>query len=141
MPGRERMPKILIVGLNFYPELTGIGRYTGEVAAYLAAYGFQVRVVTPPRYYPHWRIQPGYQAWGYRRETWQEVEIRRCPLWIPRRPRSWEKETILAGFRDALEIMMGGKRDLKVILLRTICIQGLPCSSLRLVRRSWSSGT
>ena len=38
--------RILIYGINFSPELTGIGKYTGEMAAWLAARGHQVRVVT-----------------------------------------------------------------------------------------------
>ena len=28
--------KILLYGINFSPELTGIGKYTGEMAAWLA---------------------------------------------------------------------------------------------------------
>ena len=47
--------KILLYGLNFTPELTGIGKYTGELAAWLAARGHAVRVVTAPPYYPAWK--------------------------------------------------------------------------------------
>ncbi len=75
--------RILIYGLNFYPEPTGIGKYTGELAAYLAGHGHQVRVITTPPYYPHWKIQPGYSSKAYRKETWQGVEILRCPVWVP----------------------------------------------------------
>jgi colanic acid biosynthesis glycosyl transferase WcaI len=78
--------RILIVGINFYPEPTGIGKYTGELAAYLATHGHQVHVITTPPYYPHWQVQSGYRAWHYKRETWQDVEIQRCPLWVPRQP-------------------------------------------------------
>ena len=47
--------KILLYGINFAPELTGIGKYTGE----LAARGHEVRVVTAPPYYPAWAVSPG----------------------------------------------------------------------------------
>ncbi len=77
--------RILIYGINFAPELTGIGKYTGEMAAFLAAQGHQVRVVTAPPYYPHWQVQPGYRGWWYKRETWQGVTVYRCPLWVPGR--------------------------------------------------------
>jgi len=30
--------KILLHGINFAPELTGVGKYTGEMAQWLAAY-------------------------------------------------------------------------------------------------------
>ncbi len=80
------MLKILILGLNFHPELTGIGKYTGELAAYLAGRGHTIRVITTPPYYPHWRVQPGYRGWQYRQENWQGVWVLRCPLWVPGRP-------------------------------------------------------
>jgi colanic acid biosynthesis glycosyl transferase WcaI len=89
---------VLIVGLNFYPELTGIGKYTGELAAYLAGRGHAVRVITTPPYYPHWKIQNGHRAWRYQKESWQGVEIQRCPLWVPRRPRGLTRLLHLATF-------------------------------------------
>jgi colanic acid biosynthesis glycosyl transferase WcaI len=90
--------KILIVGLNFHPELTGIGRYTGELAAFLAGQGHTVRVITTPPYYPYWQIQSGYHAWQYRKESWQGVEIQRCPLWVPRHPTGFTRLLYLASF-------------------------------------------
>lgn len=54
--------KILINGLNFAPELTGIGKYTGEMAAWLSAAGHEVRVVTAPPYYPEWQVGAGGTA-------------------------------------------------------------------------------
>jgi colanic acid biosynthesis glycosyl transferase WcaI len=46
------------------PELTGIGKYSGEMAEWLAAQGHEVRVVTAPPYYPQWKVAEGYaNAW------------------------------------------------------------------------------
>jgi colanic acid biosynthesis glycosyl transferase WcaI len=58
--------KILLYGINFAPELTGIGKYTGEMATWLVAQGHQVRLVTAPPYYPAWAVSPGYsgRAWA-----------------------------------------------------------------------------
>ncbi|MEJ8854246.1 glycosyltransferase WbuB [Variovorax robiniae] len=75
--------KILLYGINFAPELTGIGKYTGEMAAWLAAAGHEVRVVTAPPYYPDWAVWPGYSATRFRRETWRGVEVFRTPVWVP----------------------------------------------------------
>ncbi len=60
--------KILIHGINFSPELTGIGKYSGEMAQWLAARGHEIRVVTAPPYYPEWRVGAGYSAFKYRTE-------------------------------------------------------------------------
>jgi colanic acid biosynthesis glycosyl transferase WcaI len=78
--------RILIHGLNFSPEKIGIGKYTGEMASWLAQAGHEVRVVTAPPYYPDWKVQPPYRAWKFQRETWQGVEVFRCPLWVPAKP-------------------------------------------------------
>lgn len=76
--------KILIHGINYYPELTGIGKYTGEMAEWLVSSGHKVRVVTAPPYYPEWHIGKGYSAFRYRKEHLNGVEVFRCPLLIPR---------------------------------------------------------
>ena len=54
--------KILLYGINFSPELTGIGKYTGELAAWLAARGHDVRVVTAPWWPPPMRA-PIWPPW------------------------------------------------------------------------------
>ena len=76
---------ILITGINFYPELISTGKYTSELAFWLAAHGWDVRVVTAPPYYPEWKVQPGYFSWKYQREEINGVTVYRCPLWVPPR--------------------------------------------------------
>ena len=74
-----RPVKILLYGINYAPELTGIGKYTGEMAAWLASAGNEVRVVTAPPYYPEWRVANGFpNVW--QTEHWQGVRVWRCPL-------------------------------------------------------------
>ncbi|MDO8261645.1 MAG: glycosyltransferase WbuB [Gallionella sp.] len=60
--------RILIHGINFSPELTGIGKYSGEMAEWLVAQGHEVRVVTAPPYYPQWKVAVGYSGVRYKRE-------------------------------------------------------------------------
>lgn len=79
--------KILIYSANFAPEPTGIGKYSGEMAAWLAAQGHEVRVVSAPPYYPAWQLGEGYASWPpYRREQWQGVDVWRASLWVPHSP-------------------------------------------------------
>lgn len=54
--------KILVYGINYSPELTGIGKYTGEMVEWLAAQGHEVRVITAPPYYPQWQVGENYSA-------------------------------------------------------------------------------
>ena len=107
--------RILIYGINFHPEPTGVGKYTGEMAEWLASRGHEVRVVTAPPSYPQWRIFPGYRAWKYSRESVRPqkgkgkpageglnpvsgMEIFRCPTWVPANPSGLKRLLHLASF-------------------------------------------
>ena len=78
--------RILLVGINFYPDLTGIGVYSADMAAYLGRQGHQVHVVSAPPYYPYWKVQPGYKGWRYEHEGWEGMQVYRAPLWVPGKP-------------------------------------------------------
>lgn len=77
--------KILIYGINYSPELTGIGKYSGEMSGWLSAEGHDVRVVTAPPYYPEWRVAEGYNN-AYSRSHEGDVQVIRCPLFVPSKP-------------------------------------------------------
>ena len=99
--------KILLHGINFAPELTGIGKHTGEMAAWLAARWHVVRVVTAPPYYPDWQVADGYSSRSCRRHTWQGLDVWRCPLWVPVRPGGLKRLLHLASFAlGSLPVML-----------------------------------
>jgi len=82
-PGQKR---ILLLGLNFSPELVGVGRYTGDLAVYLSQRGYKICVVTAPPYYPEWNVMNGFSQTAYGIESKEGMVIYRCPLWVPKRP-------------------------------------------------------
>jgi len=99
--------KILIYSLNFAPEPVGIGKYSGEMAAWLVSQGHQVRVVAAPPYYPAWQLDQTYAWPPYRREHWQGVDIWRCPLWVPKMPGGLARVVHLLSFAiSSLPIML-----------------------------------
>ena len=75
--------KLLFYGINYAPELTGIGKYTGEMAAFYAQMGHSVEVITAPPYYPAWEIKEGYKNWWVT-EVNQGVTVLRAPLYVPK---------------------------------------------------------
>lgn len=83
--------KILHLGINYWPEETGIGPYTTERCEYLAARGHQVSMVTGFPYYPRWEIDPIYRRRLAYREARNGVAIRRSWLYVPRRPASLKR--------------------------------------------------
>ncbi len=89
--------KILIYGLNYAPEITGVGKYTSEMAEWFAEAGHQVKVVTAPPYYPKWQIFPGYgNRWA--QEVQAGIKIYRSPLWVPRKPSALKRLIHLISF-------------------------------------------
>lgn len=75
--------RIIVYGINYWPDLTGIGKYTGEMCKWLAASGHNVCVVTAPPYYPQWKVGDGFSTWRYRHEIIDGVEVWRTPIWVP----------------------------------------------------------
>jgi colanic acid biosynthesis glycosyl transferase WcaI len=99
--------RILIYSANFAPEPTGIGKYSGEMSAWLAARGHHVRVVAAPPYYPAWKVNSDYLRPRYRREQWHGVDVWRAPLWVPKVPTGRSRVFHLASFAvTSLPIML-----------------------------------
>ena len=106
---RESTLRILIYGLNFTPELTGIGKYTGEMAEWLAARGHEVHVVTAPPYYPAWRVHADYKGRYFRaKEVAPGLTVYRTPLYVPQNPSGKRRLLHLFSFMLAsLPTMLG----------------------------------
>lgn len=109
--------RILIHGINFSPDLIGIGKYSGEMAEWLAAEGHEVRVVTAQPYYPQWRVANGFSAWRYQKELSPpslsykkkggSLVVFRCPLWVPSKLSGLTRLLHLASFAlSSLPIML-----------------------------------
>src|SRR5882757_6334039 len=77
--------KILICGINYAPDLTGIGKYTGEMGSWLAKNGHSVDVITGMPYYPQWQINSSYKKKWWHKEYIDGVKVYRCPLYVPRK--------------------------------------------------------
>src|SRR5665213_92350 len=85
-------------GVCAAPEITGVGRYTGEMAAWLAAEGHAVTVVATRPYYPEWRRSGGWRHWIWQSESRQGCRVIRCPLYVPRRVTGWRRVLHLGSF-------------------------------------------
>ncbi len=89
--------KILVYGINYSPELTGIGKYSGEMVEWMAQQGHEVRVITAPPYYPEWNVSKPYSRWRYRREA-GAATVWRCPLYVPAQPSTIKRLIHLTSF-------------------------------------------
>jgi colanic acid biosynthesis glycosyl transferase WcaI len=73
--------RVILYGMNFAPEIAGVGKYTGEIAEYLTGQKANVTVVTTPPHYPGWSVKDGY-ANSYSSETKNGMRVFRVPLFL-----------------------------------------------------------
>ncbi len=90
--------KILVLSTNFYPELTGVGKYSGEMSSWLSNAGHDVRVICSPPYYPQWSIYSGYYSFFYSKERYNNLTVFRCPIWVPKKPSGYKRLLHLISF-------------------------------------------
>lgn len=116
--------KILLYGINYSPELTGIGKYSGEMARWLATQGHEVRVVTAPPYYPDWKVWRGFSSWRFNKCHEDGVIVIRCPLYVPSKPSALKRLLHLACFSlsssFAVLAQLRWKPDLLVLVVPTL---------------------
>ncbi|MFB9950269.1 WcaI family glycosyltransferase [Rhizobium puerariae] len=71
--------RVVVYGMNYAPELAGVGRYTGEIAEHLAQTGVDVSVVTTPPHYPGWKVSGSFRN-RYSSGVENGVKVLRTPL-------------------------------------------------------------
>lgn len=78
--------RILLVGINYAPDLIGVPKYNTELCESLVAEGHDVRVITAPPYYPVWKIPPGFRNRYFRATDVDGVRVTRTPIYVPKHP-------------------------------------------------------
>ncbi len=77
--------RVMITGVNYWPELSGISPYTAGLAEHLAEQGAEVVVLTAMPSYPSWRVFEDYRGSWRRRGRERGVEVQRFRIYVPRR--------------------------------------------------------
>lgn len=90
--------RILVLGLNYTPEPTGIAPYTSGMARFLSAAGHDVRVITGFPHYPFWKIADGYEGMRRMYERDGGVRVARVSHPVPENPTGRARIAAEAGF-------------------------------------------
>ncbi|MFD2174855.1 WcaI family glycosyltransferase [Rhodobacter lacus] len=79
--------RILVLGINYAPELISTAVYTTGLAEHLSEGGDRVEVITALPYYPAWRVFEGWRGFRWRRKRpAARLGVTHCPLYVPARP-------------------------------------------------------
>src|SRR5580765_3807462 len=84
--GRFMTLKVTVWGINYAPEVVGIGPYNAALCRFLSARGHSARMVTSFPYYPAWAKQRKDRHSLFRTDHLEGVPIHRCWHFVPKRP-------------------------------------------------------
>jgi colanic acid biosynthesis glycosyl transferase WcaI len=118
--------RILVLGINYWPDRTGIAPYTTGRCEYLAGRGHEVTVCTGLPYYPQWRVHDDYRSRMWSREQRNGVTILRNWLYVPRRVTSLRRILHEASFFvSSLQRLMLGRRPQLLLIISPPLALGL----------------
>jgi colanic acid biosynthesis glycosyl transferase WcaI len=75
--------RVIVLSVNYWPEVTGIGALTTYRAEYLSSVGHEIEVCTTFPYYPDWKVPPEYKGKLGRKEKHNGVSIVRSYAYVP----------------------------------------------------------
>ena len=77
---------ILVVALNFSPEIVGCAKFTSEFVNWFSKKTNRVIVITTNPFYPQWKCEIN----RYSKTLKGNIQIIRCPIYIPKKSK-WNK--------------------------------------------------
>lgn len=75
--------RVLVVGINYAPEHSGIAPYTTATAEHLALRGADVLVISGVPHYPHWTVPKEYRLRRVGTSRINGVHVRRLRHYVP----------------------------------------------------------
>ncbi|GGF22905.1 glycosyltransferase family 4 protein [Williamsia phyllosphaerae] len=122
--------RVVIIGINYFPEPTGIAVYTSDIARILVARGHDVHVLTGLPHYPQWKVSADDPS--ARSTVVEGVSVRRLSHPVPAVPtlrgRAWME--IVFGIR-CLRVLNGTARTADAV----VCVSPALLSSAMVIGR------
>lgn len=112
--------RILLIGINYAPEHSGIAPYTTDAAQHLAAEGHEIRVLTGVDHYPHWR-PPRKMRWHLRlHEKRRGVYVTRLRHYVPRRQSALRRSLYEITFGAHVAVAANWRPDVVVAVVPSL---------------------
>ena len=89
--------RVVVIGINYPPEVAGIAPHTAALCRYLAARGHAVHMLTARPHYPAWRVFAGFRECRLKRDVQDGVPVVRVPSYVPRDPSSLFRRLLYDG--------------------------------------------
>lgn len=102
--------RVIVWGINYAPEITGIAPHNVALCEFLQRHGHDVEMVTTFSYYPAWRKRVEDRQLLYRTDRINGVPVHRCWHFVPQR--------LSAGKRIVHEATFILASTMRILLLR-----------------------
>jgi glycosyltransferase involved in cell wall biosynthesis len=126
--------QVLVVGLNYDPEPTGIAPYTSALSRGLTRAGHKVKIVTTQPHYPAWEIKPDNKIWT---ETvhLSRMETTRVLHYVPKSPSLLKRliSELTFGFRSVFR--RWGSPEVIILPSPSLLATGLALIKARLLHK------
>ncbi|MDQ2823851.1 MAG: WcaI family glycosyltransferase [Verrucomicrobiota bacterium] len=83
--------RIIVWGINYAPEITGIAPHNVAFCEFLREQGVDVEMVTTFAYYPAWRKSAEDRRLLFRTDVINSVRVHRCWHFVPERVSAWKR--------------------------------------------------
>ena len=90
--------RVVVWGINYAPEITGIAPHNVAVCEFLRRHAHDVEMVTTFAYYPAWRKRPEDRHKVFRTDRINGVPVHRCWHFVPARVTAWKRIVHEAAF-------------------------------------------
>lgn len=110
--------RIVVWGINYWPEPTGIAPFNAGMCEWLAERGHHVEMVSTFSYYPAWKKLPEDRGQLYRTDHRANVTVRRCWHYVPAKVTSLKRIVHEASFitTSFLRMLTLRKPDVLVVV-------------------------
>ena len=110
--------KILVWGINYSPEVSGIAPFNTALCEYLVGRGHRVTMLTTFPYYPQWKSRPEDSGKFAETETINGVEVARVWHYIPKKLSTINRIIHEASFLvlSFLRVLQMDKFDIAVVV-------------------------
>lgn len=128
--------RIIVWGINYAPELTGIAPYNRALCEHLQGTGHEVQMVTTFAYYPAWKKSPADAGKLYRTDVINRVPVHRCWHYVPKRVSTLKRIIHEATFLATtfVRLLFLPRPDLYVVVSPPLLL-GLAVRVLQFVKR------
>ncbi len=130
--------KVIVWGINYAPEHTGIAPYNVLLCEYLRSNGHAVEVVTSFAYYPQWTKRPQDSRRLFRNDVVNGVPVSRCWHYVPAKVTALKRILHEATFviTSFFRILSLPRADVMVVVISPPLLLGTAAWIAGLLKRS-----